>query len=146
MTTFLLLLLIFHLDAVDPEEQVDKNLPNREDPKWDHLRAKNLHELKKKADEGETIELPVLEGYFPKAFSPDMAKAFIMTPQRYKLLNEFASAVHLGEANIRNADHEAGMILSGPNGVGKSFESYLITSVAYVNDCLVVYIVSCIIT
>ncbi len=69
-----------------------------------------------------------------------MLKSIMLTPQRYQLLKEFAEAVHLGQRDVKGMP-QSGMILSGPNGVGKTVESYLIACTAYANDSILVYIV-----
>ena len=93
---------------------------------------------------GQVIKLPDLRGMtatLPKELQPEKLEKILLTPQCFQLLEEFAQAVNLGQANVSNADPQSGMILSGPNGVGKTVESYLITCAAYVNNCLLIYIV-----
>lgn len=105
-------------------------------PDWSHLHAKNLKKLKA----GQFIKVPILPR-IPKGITEGVMKNLVLTPQRLELLHEFASTLHLGERDKHNKNQECGMILSGPNGVGKSVESYLFACTAIVNQCLVIYIV-----
>ncbi len=137
-SVFLLLLLLS--SVISPQQLQDHTLPDPKDPRWDHLR--DVIGLKKKI--GEAIELPDLSGArkgLPKEMTKEKTKNIVLTHQRYKLLEEFAKAVNLGQKDVDNADPQSGMILSGLNGVGKTVESYLITCIAYVNDSLLIYIV-----
>ncbi|KAL6049233.1 hypothetical protein QOT17_007661 [Balamuthia mandrillaris] len=127
-----------YVKAILPQKEHDPALPDPSDSRWDYLH--NIKALERKI--GETIELPDLSGsakLLPKELQPHKLQSFILTPQRYALLKEFADVVHLGQKDVVNTDVQAGMILSGPNGVGKTAESYLLASVAYINGAILIY-------
>ncbi len=122
-----------------PQDRLDPLLPNSKDPRWAHLL--DLPSLRFKV--GETIELPVLGSELPRELDKDKVKSIVLTPQRYSHLEEFSKAVNLGGKTV---SHEACqnnlMILSGTFGAGKTVESYLITSVAFLHGAIVIYVVS----
>lgn len=87
------------------------------------------------------IELPVLPAtFFPKEFEPTIARRVLLTQERFDLVKEMFEALRLGEDNVPGTPH-SGMILSGPNGVGKTVDSYLLMSVLYVNGAVLIYVV-----
>eukprot|EP01133_Synstelium_polycarpum_P009097 gene9097-10667_t len=111
----------------------------RSDSKWDHLR--NLESLKEKV--GSFIELPNIGGVdscLPKKLSPDKIKSFLLTQERLDLVERFAKMINIGQVNVVNVNPQSGLILSGPNGVGKTFDSYLLACIAYVNNAILFYI------
>ncbi|EFA86511.1 hypothetical protein PPL_00306 [Heterostelium album PN500] len=124
----------------DATKLQDPNLPDRHDPKWDYLR--NLEQLKRKV--GQFIELPNIGGTdekLPMKLLGDKIKSYLLTRERYDLVEKFYNMVNVGKVNVKNANQQSGIILSGSNGVGKTFESYLLTCVAYMNNAILFYIV-----
>jgi len=111
-------------------------LPTRTDARWNHLRS--LEELRKRV--GHVIELPIFPGYFPKGFNETIAQRLLLTKERFDLVEEVFQSVQLGSLTYTRYSG-VGMILSGPNGVSKTVVSYLLMSILYVNNAIVVYIV-----
>eukprot|EP01133_Synstelium_polycarpum_P018565 gene18565-22214_t len=111
----------------------------RSDSTWDHLR--NLESLKEKV--GSFIELPNIGGVdacLPKKLYQDKIKSFLLTQERLDLVERFAKTINIGQVNVVNDNQQSGLILSGPNGVGKTFDSYLLACIAYVNNAILFYI------
>jgi len=79
--------------------------------------------------------------HLPKGFNRVDAQKVLITPARLALLQEAAAILHLGKENVANESTESGFILSGPTGVGKSVDSYLLATFLYMNGCIVGYIV-----
>lgn len=100
----------------------------------------SLEEIKKKVNK--FVELPCLGGILPKELNKEDIQQVLMTPERISLVEHLWNAINLGKEGIPNRDRNFGMILSGPNGIGKSVDSYILTSVAYMNGAFVIYIVS----
>jgi hypothetical protein len=101
---------------------------------------RSLEEIKKKVNT--FVELPCLGSILPKELNQEDIKQVLMTPERISLVEHLWNAINLGKEGIENRDCNFGMILSGPNGIGKSVDSYILTSVAYMNGAFVIYIVS----
>jgi len=101
---------------------------SRDDPAYAWL--KNLDEIKKNI--GNFVTLPKLPCDQPKDFRDSFAKSFLLTQQRAELLEN----VILDDSN-----EEKGLILCGPQGMGKSALAYLIAAYAWVNRLPLVYIV-----
>ena len=112
------------------------DLPDRASPQWEHLR--NLDTLKSLI--GTVIELPVFPN-MPKEFDASIAQRVLLSPERLELIKELFETLHLGHVDVANKSQHSGMILSGSNGVGKTVDSYLLMSILYVNNALVIYIV-----
>ena len=88
------------------------------------------------------IELPLFPPHLlPKEFDQQIARHVLLTPERFKLVEEVFNTVHLGQVDVLNSSPYSGMILSGPYGVGKTVDSYLLMSVLFMNNALVIYIV-----
>eukprot|EP01132_Coremiostelium_polycephalum_P002294 gene2294-2830_t len=124
---------------------VDKNnfgpcLINTEnDPRWDYLRSIEL--LKEKINK--FIELTDLGGTnksYAKELNSEKIKNVYISPERYTLVEKFIKNLNIGLRDVGNLDTKFGIILSGPNGCGKTFENYLLTCIAYVNGAIVIYI------
>ncbi|GAM21185.1 hypothetical protein SAMD00019534_043600 [Acytostelium subglobosum LB1] len=141
--------------ALDASKLQDPLLPARDDPRWaclHDLKIEMVNDakgqlvpcLKKLKDKiGQFIELPNLggaDGLLPKKLDENKIKSFLMTQERYDLVVRFATMINLGQVNITNSSPQSGLILSGPNGVGKTFESYLLTCIAYLNNSILIYI------
>ncbi len=104
-------------------------LPPRDHPLWDRLRAGNLHLLKPNT----TIDLPLLgesDADLPKDIEQYERRhhedgfvsiqRFILSDARLKLLRQYATRAWLvGDRKDWDAEKNRGMIISGPNGVGK---------------------------
>lgn len=132
----------FTVDQINAEVAAlaDSRLPDRDSRDWDHLRAPaGLNELLKSENLAKTIKLPNLVE-LPKELREDTLATIILTPQRVQILKQFRDAMRIGVRDIKG-EEEAGIILSGANGVGKTVESYLLACVAYVNNCILTYIV-----
>ena len=111
-------------------------LPLRTDDRWNHLRS--VEELRRRV--GHIIELPNFPRHLPKGFDRSVAQRVLLTQERFDLVEKIFKAVQLG----REASDECtgvGMILSGPYGVSKTVVSYLLMSILYINNAIVVYIV-----
>lgn len=100
----------------------------------------SLEQIEKKMNQ--FVELPRLGSLLPKELNESDLKQVLMTPERVSLVKSLWNAINLGKRGVKNADTHSGMILSGPNGIGKTVNSYLLTSVAYMNGAFVIYIVS----
>jgi len=111
-------------------------MPRRDDGQFKHLR--DLGGLGGLV--GRAIPLPVFPE-LPKGFTAKVAQKVLITPARLALLQEAAAILHLGKENVPNESRESGFILSGPSGVGKSVDSYLLATFLYMNGCIVSYIV-----
>ena len=99
-----------------------------------------MDELRKRI--GHVIELPIFPRFFPKGFDETIAQRLLLTKERFDLVAEVFHAVQLGSATYTRYSG-LGMILSGPNGASKTVVSYLLMSILYVNNAIVVYIVRC---
>jgi len=132
----------------DPRDYLVRGLVSRDDPKWDWLRN-----LGREGEPGETVfgkvrkyvELPYLGNEFlPKELNDKMKlKNVFITPHRVNVLKIMWDKLHLGVLNVEGEDSQAGCILSGPNGIGKTVQSYLMVCAAYVNKAIVIYVVRC---
>ena len=91
----------------------------RSNKKWNHLRDDET--LKKRI--GEFIELPCVPGDFPKGVSEKDLSSFLLTQQRWKIVEEVTQAIGHGPLKTRTNN---GLCLSGPHGVGKSAINYLL--------------------
>ena len=112
------------------------DLPSRNDERFAHL-----HELPRlQVAVGQAIKLPLFPE-LPKGFTAAIAEKVLLTPARLALLVEVEKTLHIGQSSIPNNSPDSGLILSGPNGVGKSVDSYLLASFLYVAGCIVAYIV-----
>lgn len=130
----------------NPRDYLASNLASRDDPKWNWMRT-----LGTKGVAGETVfgkvnqfvELPSLgDLFFPKEFdSEEQLKQVFITLERAEVLEIVWNTLHFGQENMENVHTQSGMILSGPNGVGKTVLSYFIVATAYVNKAIVIYIV-----
>lgn len=132
--------LTFCILTVHPELLLNPKLPKRDDPRFDTLRCVGGHvDTFLKGLENTIIHLPDLCLY-PKGFDATiLLDSTILTPQRLDILRHFAKLVHLGVPD-REMKSAQGIILSGPNGVGKSIISYMLACTAFVNGCILVYI------
>jgi hypothetical protein len=128
----------FFYFSVNPKSLLDPKLTPRDAKGFEWMRS--LEEIKKKVNQ--FVELPCLGNELPKDMEEKDIKQVLMTPERISLVEELWKTLSLGEEGVRRGKY-GGMILSGPNGIGKSVDSYLLTSVAYMNGALVIYIVSC---
>jgi hypothetical protein len=118
------------------ESVATPDLPRRDDALFQHLRdIAGLGDLL-----GRAVRLPVFPE-LPKGFTKAVAQQVLITPARLALLQEAAAVLHLGQENVENDSRESGFILSGPNGVGKSVDSYLLAAFLYLNGSIVAYIV-----
>ena len=112
----------------------------RDDPVFDWLRDMDLLEK----HENETIKLPFI-GSLPKelSFGPDrrFVQPILLTKQRIDIIKRFYNQVKPGREEMMFEDAANGLILSGPNGQGKSILCYLLACAAYANNCVVTYIV-----
>ena len=100
----------------------------------------------KKLDEhiNKTIVLPIIG--MPKELEASkddirFTQEILLTPQRIDIMKRFYKEAIVPKQHPRIGN---GLILSGPNGQGKSILSYLLACTAYANDCVLVYIVRCI--
>ena len=101
-----------------------------------------MKELEKHVNEA--IVLPMLGPTLPKeletqASAEDMLQPILLTPQRVEVIKRFVNEMNPSEYGIKVRGK--GLILSGPNGQGKSILSYLLACTAYANNCMLVYIV-----
>jgi hypothetical protein len=129
----------------DPRDYLVRGLVSRDDPKWDWLRN-----LGREGEPGETVfgkvrkyvELPYLGNEFlPKELDDEMKlKNVFITPHRVDVLKIMWDMLHLGVLNVKGKRSQAGCILSGPNGIGKTVQSYLMVCAAYVNKAIVIYV------
>ncbi|GAM20992.1 hypothetical protein SAMD00019534_041670 [Acytostelium subglobosum LB1] len=85
------------------------------------------------------IELPVFpEEYLPYGIDPNDLKDCVLTQDRYDIITKFWNNIKIGEKDVKLAEMTS--IMNGPPGSGKSFTLYLLLSIAYVNDCIIVYL------
>lgn len=116
-------------------------MPKRDDPNFKALRFTTGEDPDQWLEDkkNQVIPLPDLLDY-PKDFNPnEVLSSTLLTPERIEILRNFARKVHLGETYRKNDLPEMGIILSGPNGVGKSIMSYLLACTAFINGCILVY-------
>jgi hypothetical protein len=108
--------------------------------KW----LKDMKELVKHANE--TVVLPMLGPTPPKeletqASAEGILQPILLTPQRVEVIQRFVNEMQLGQDDV--PIRGKGLILSVPNGQGKSILSYLLACTAYANNCVLVYISHC---
>lgn len=111
-------------------------MPSRNDPKFKIFHDINLL----LQSENKVIDLPNFGTEFAKDMNVEKQKISILTPQRISILIKFMEMVNMGKPTDKNYSQK-GMIISGPNGVGKTFMTYLMACAAYANNCILVYIV-----
>jgi len=114
----------------------------RDHPAFDLL--KDMHLLEK--HENKAIILPdITDGNLAKELTlgPDLrfVQPILLTKQRIDIIKRFYNQVQPGKEDFRFRQRGNGLILSGPNGQGKSILCYLLACAAYANNCVVTYIV-----
>lgn len=141
---------------MDPEALLHKDLSKRDDKQFDYLR--DLNSLKsrigKEVGSSQFIALPHL-GAFPKELKKEKIQKFFLTKERLEILEKVWKTVQMRLDNVEIADsielngktlylrsrEFEGLIPSGPHGISKSSLVYFIASVAYANNCVVLYMV-----
>ena len=101
-----------------------------------------MKELEKHVNKA--IRLPQLGPTLPKELGSQttadgMLEPILLTPHRIEVIKGFVNEMKPSQNNVRVL--EKGLILSGPNGQGKSILSYLLACTAYANNCVLAYIV-----
>jgi len=91
-----------------------------------------------------SVKLPCLGTSYHRAFQPtntdpNHLPPILLTRQRIDTIKRFYAEMKLDQDNIENGGE--GLILSGPNGLGKSVLSFLLACTAYANGCFLTYIV-----
>jgi hypothetical protein len=128
----------------DPRDYLVPGLVSRDDPKWNWLRNLGTEGVAGETVFGKVhqyVELP----YLGHEFLPDnlgkrqRLKQVFITLHRAKILKTMWETLHLGVLNVKSEDSQAGCILSGPYGIGKTMLSYLMVCAAYVNKAIIIY-------
>jgi len=83
---------------------------------------------------GQFVKLPILPNV-PKEFEKEISKGFLLTKQHAEILERIIKEVEAG------GKQDKGLVLYGPQGIGKSFFTYLVASYAWVNKYPLIYIV-----
>jgi len=91
-----------------------------------------------------SIKLPFLGGAAHKELEPSEedpghVPPILLTRQRIDTIKRFFNDMKLSKDNLQIMGK--GLILSGPNGQGKSVLSFLLACTAYANNCFLTYIV-----
>eukprot|EP00698_Gefionella_okellyi_P005450 TRINITY_DN1498_c0_g2_i1.p1 TRINITY_DN1498_c0_g2~~TRINITY_DN1498_c0_g2_i1.p1 ORF type:complete len:761 (-),score=70.04 TRINITY_DN1498_c0_g2_i1:30-2312(-) len=108
--------------------------------KFRHLRGANFVAEAKKAGNGNVISLPDFTSLqiTAKGILPKVVSSMYISPQRIAILEEVEN-----DFVNKPMNPQRGLILSGPNGSGKTTEAYLLAAHAFVNHHCVLYIPSC---
>lgn len=75
----------------------------------------------------------------PREEDPAHVPPILLTRQRIDTIKRFFNDMKLSKNDLEIAGK--GLILSGPNGQGKSVLSFLLACTAYANNCLLIYTV-----
>jgi len=121
--------------AAAANTSTQQKLNNRDHPAYGWL--KQLDEIKKNV--GQFVQLPILPCEGPKEFDDVITKSFLLTNQRAELLERVINAIKVPNELATGK----GMVLYGPNGMGKTSFAYLMAAYAWVNRLPLVYIVCC---
>lgn len=129
-----------------PSDFLEKNLPSRDDPKWNWMRVLGTEGVRDESVFGKLnqyVELPDLgHTFYPAGIGPaNKLKQIFITPQYAKVLESMWKTINIGHTDVENEDKEAGCILIGPEGIGKSVLCYLVVCTAYMNKAIVIYFV-----
>jgi hypothetical protein len=128
----------------DPRVYLVPGLVSRDDPKWNWLRNLGTEGVAGETVFGKVhqyVELPYLGDEFlpEKLGKPLRLKQVFINPQSTEVLKIMWDTLHLGVLNVKGTRSQAGCLLSGPYGIGKTVQSYLMVCAAYVNKAIIIY-------